>query len=745
MSKAGKNTTGRYYAIRIFIFPLLLYFLLVLPIQGIMTLKNVPDFVKKYRLADTVSRPVSNINADTLNAHCNDSVNPACIVKHVDSIAHKVVKDGIHKHNGIYLNYSSDTVSLGASLDIGGNDGAFNKSDDYDRQIGWIMFFCFLVGVSFNFPFRIYFRRLRKGKTNSDKLRRYVRKYLQYTPHINSGIYALGFLILHITSIYILNHGLCDPLEHRLFKNLLIISIGSSVLTVLFVYQWQKHRVQFKYLEHIYSKEELERNIYKTKRSHTIKTRLWLITLFTTILPLTIVIYYFVSGISTVEDSGIKTLTPEHLKLLLGKFYDLIVTDTQICTIENGIKFPYVTSVDVVFTMSGITVSTITAIIYIIFLVNWTAKSINIPVQNLLENMKKAGENNLSAMSLVRTNDEMGNLSEGFNQMAGKIKMYIEEISEMNRNLEQKVADRTAEVVQQKEEIETQRDLILEKNEELIQQQEEIISQKDEIELQKKILEEKNKNITDSIRYARRIQKAMLPSPEELFQIIGEHFIFYRPKDIVSGDFYWVREIDENNYLFIVADCTGHGVPGAFMSIVGNNILNRAVIEQKLYKPNEVLNFLSSELKYMLRRDYEDSNVSDGMDITICLINRKSYEIELAGVHNPLYLIRSKELLIFKTDSFSVGDNFTVDFSGYNNIKIQAQAGDIIYLFSDGFVDQFGGKEKRKYLSKNFRNTLVEISNLSLKEQQEMLLRIFEYWRGELEQTDDVLIAGIKL
>jgi ligand-binding sensor domain-containing protein/serine phosphatase RsbU (regulator of sigma subunit) len=324
------------------------------------------------------------------------------------------------------------------------------------------------------------------------------------------------------------------------------------------------------------------------------------------------------------------------------------------------------------------------------------------------------------------------------------------------KELETKVLIATAEIRQQNEEITAQRDeisvqreLVIEKNEELNQQNEEITTQRDEIEAQKNIIENKNKNITDSIRYAQRIQQAILPMDEKLDALLADHFVFYQPKDIVSGDFYWAENfINSNNEsitLFSAIDCTGHGVPGAFMSLMGYNGLSQAVKENGLSKPGEILNFLSDYIRKMLRQRKEESNVKDGMDLFLCSLNRNTMILEYAGVHNSAYLMRKGELIILQPDNHPIAEPFSDEFSSYNNKVIELKKGDTLYLFTDGYLDQFGGKDRKKFMSKRFREILVEIQSLNMAEQKKRLSEVFEAWKGSNEQYDDVLVMGMRV
>ena len=290
---------------------------------------------------------------------------------------------------------------------------------------------------------------------------------------------------------------------------------------------------------------------------------------------------------------------------------------------------------------------------------------------------------------------------------------------------------------------------VKEQTHELIQINEELTTQRDEIESQKNIIEHKNKNITDSIRYAKRIQQAILPMDEKLDKLLQDYFVFYHPKDIVSGDFYWAENyINSNNEtitLFAAIDCTGHGVPGAFMSLLGYNGLSQAIKKNELNKPNDILNFLNNYIREMLRQHKDESNVKDGMDLFLCALNRNTMLLEYAGVHNAAYILRQEEVLTLNAETHQIGDKFTDLFNGFSNHQITLQKGDCLYLFTDGYLDQFGEKDGKKFMSKRFKNLLLEIHLLSMTDQKIKLQKTFEEWKGQEMQIDDVLVMGVRV
>jgi len=265
-----------------------------------------------------------------------------------------------------------------------------------------------------------------------------------------------------------------------------------------------------------------------------------------------------------------------------------------------------------------------------------------------------------------------------------------------------------------------------------------------QIMLQKEELTLKNKSITDSINYARRIQTAMLP-PYRLFKsIFSSSFVLYMPKDIVSGDFYWINKL--NDKIFVAAvDCTGHGVPGAFMSIIGFELFRKITNMEGLTRPSDILNRLNEDF-HVIFKDVDNVVLRDGMDVAFCSIDKKNMILEFAGAFNPLYLIRDNKITEIKGDRFAIGlDETNFKDQTFKNHLIPIQLGDIIYIFSDGFADQFGGPDGKKYKYRRFRHLLLNLHQLPMEKQHEILENNVMEWRGHQEQVDDILVIGIKI
>lgn len=261
---------------------------------------------------------------------------------------------------------------------------------------------------------------------------------------------------------------------------------------------------------------------------------------------------------------------------------------------------------------------------------------------------------------------------------------------------------------------------------------------KNEISENRLALEEKNKEITDSINYAKRIQAAILPSDKIVKSHLKDAFVLYKPKDIVAGDFYWIEEV-EGTVLFAAADCTGHGVPGAMVSVICNNALNRSVREYGLIDPGVILDKACEIVIQEFEKSEED--VKDGMDIALCALKGKT--LHYSGANNPLWILRNGEIIETKATKQPVGK-----FDGikpYKTHAIELQQNDIVYVFSDGYVDQFGGERAKKFKANQLRSTLLSIAHLSMSEQHDHLDKVFIDWQGDLEQIDDVCVIGIRI
>lgn len=310
----------------------------------------------------------------------------------------------------------------------------------------------------------------------------------------------------------------------------------------------------------------------------------------------------------------------------------------------------------------------------------------------------------------------------------------------VNRELEQKVEERTREIREQKEEIEAQRD---------------------EIEAQRDLVFAQKKEITDSISYAQRIQAAILPHKSYLDEVIPEYFVLFKPRDIVSGDFYWIKEV-EHSVVVVAADCTGHGVPGAFMSMLGITLLTEQLGKGKLDKPGEILAQLRGKVKQMFVQEGSIREQKDGMDMAIAIIDKKKRELQFAGAYNPLYLVRNKELdgsrdiggekpvegdhsILFelKADKQPIGIHW--EEKKFTDQLVNLKEGDTVYVFSDGYVDQYGGAHRKKFKTQRFKDLLLSVQAEAMSRQKQLLEETFENWKGDIEQIDDVCVIGVRV
>lgn len=282
------------------------------------------------------------------------------------------------------------------------------------------------------------------------------------------------------------------------------------------------------------------------------------------------------------------------------------------------------------------------------------------------------------------------------------------ELQDLNVNLEEKVAERTTELIKEKE-----------------------------------VVEHQHKEIKESINYAKRIQASILPPMSKVKEKLQDSFIYYEPKDIVSGDFYWFENSDSKS-LFSVVDCTGHGVPGAFMSIIGYTQLNEIVSDQKITDPGVILRELDKRVRTALnQKKGDDVNSKDGMEMGIITINKESNRLEFAGAMRPLFYVRDSELHIIKGDKFAIG-GVSQQKKSFTTHSVNIKPGDCFYLFSDGYPDQFGGPNGKKFMTKNVGQMLQKIAHLPMAEQGSIVKSTIGDWMCKEEQIDDILISGVK-
>ncbi len=369
-----------------------------------------------------------------------------------------------------------------------------------------------------------------------------------------------------------------------------------------------------------------------------------------------------------------------------------------------------------------------------------TTRTITTPVNSLRKVLLELGRGVFPKHSIQVTNDEIGDMVYALNSLVKGMEHTTDFSREVGSgNFDYQYTPLSEEDVLGHALLKMRDEL--KESERILEQK--VIERTQEIEKQKERVQMLYKNVTDSIKYAKRLQNSILPPAKWIKTLLPESFVLYMSKDIVSGDFYWVERINKDEILFGAIDCTGHGVPGAFMSLVGYNGLNQAVKEHNLKNPDQILNDLSRLAIASLNRERGSDFIRDGMDLAICKLNKKTRVIEYSGAKNPLYIIRKGELITYTADKFSIGeDNSELKF---NLNTIQLEAGDTIYLFTDGYVDQFGGEFGKKFKYQPFRKLLLSIAELPIDKQHEVLYETIVKWQGGFEQLDDILIFGVRI
>jgi serine phosphatase RsbU (regulator of sigma subunit) len=260
---------------------------------------------------------------------------------------------------------------------------------------------------------------------------------------------------------------------------------------------------------------------------------------------------------------------------------------------------------------------------------------------------------------------------------------------------------------------------------------------------QKKIIDAKNEDMTASVRYAERIQKALFSPITSLNKIFPESFIILKPRDIVSGDFYWFSEIG-NKIVVAAADCTGHGIPGAFMSVLGISFFDEIVNKSHITESDQIINKLRNNIVKSFHVTDEAGQAKDGMDLTLVVIDKQKMTLQFSGAYNPLLIMRDGEAIVHKADRMPVGfhDKYHTPFTKH---EFELKKGDLLYMFSDGFLDQFGGLHGKKFLFKRLQEVLQKICYKSMEDQRDILESAFKQWKGKYDQVDDVLLMGIRI
>lgn len=322
------------------------------------------------------------------------------------------------------------------------------------------------------------------------------------------------------------------------------------------------------------------------------------------------------------------------------------------------------------------------------------------------------------------------------NQLKASIESSISTFSKINESLDKLKQDLSMAMQQVEELSETNAHLITATFRER--------ALKKELAASKELIESQTKKIQDSINYSLRIQQSIIPSNDTFNEALNNHFVFYKPKDVVSGDFPWM--FTKGDYVYVAAvDCTGHGVPGAMMSMIGNLLLNSIVGNGPAKTPSEVLAELHKSVVYTLKQDAEGNKAADGMDAALCRINYKENELMFSGAHLPLIFMRNGELQTFKGDKFPVGGMQYRNRNKYSDQTIKLERGDKFYVFSDGIIDQIGGEEGRKWMSVSLKEFIETNNHLPMSEIHQKIEDTFNEYKGDYKQVDDVLLIGVEV
>ena len=728
----------KFYGLRIYLSSIMLYFFLVLPFIGFIIFQNVPTFIENRAggteaiaaAADSLMDAFDSI-PELSEEELNNLVDLA-IQSNVDDLVDKAII--IEESDADTLVGSEDDrILIGPHPEEEGGLRMFAEKGPFARYF-FLLFVLLgvslLAGYIFNRPFKHFFKKSRRKKEISPKLHAVCKKRLFKLPLMNSLIITMPNIVVIIYSLIFLVSEVSfdEEVERSMFIQLHYLTIVATLLEFLFVYYWQKHRVHIKYIDHIYSETELRKQVFNRKRGK-IRNRFMVASGMTTFLPLVVVTVYLVLSLTSVKELAVEGYSDEQREVLFGPWSDIIGIGKEADSEDGSDKFFYVNAIDSIVMLVGIGNGILVSFIYLLLFIRWTNRDITWPLKELLVNIQNTRGGDEEQYSIVRTNDEIGELAEGYNEMTEKIHNYVESISSMNRDLEKKVNERTREVVEQKEEIETQK--------------EEIEAQLDLATLQRDTITNQNDLILDSIHYAKRIQTAILPPVQLLEEHLSDHFILFKPRDIVSGDYYWAREKDQK-LLIAVADCTGHGVPGGFLSMLGISSMNEIVNRSTELNPGKILEQLREIVIASMHQTGSRDEAQDGIEIALCVIDLKKLSLEYSGANRPLYLVRDGAVQHIRPDRMPIGI-YEQDPLPFKKHNIKLKKGDSIYLFSDGYVDQLGGPLRKTFRAINFRKLLLEIQDQPMEKQKAILLENMALWQGEVEQIDDVLVMGIKI
>ena len=726
----------KFYGLRIYLSSIILYFFLVLPFIGFIIFQNVPAFIENRAggIEQVAATADSLFNAFDSIAEFSegdiDSMLNLAIQVDIDSLVINAIQE---QEADTLTGSEDDKILIGPHPDDESGLKMFSDKGPFSRYF-FLLFVLLgvslLTGYIYNRPFKRLFKKKRRKKDIPQKLHAVCKKRLFKLPLVNSLIVTMPNIVVIIYSLIFLISEVSfdEEVERSMFIQLHYLTIVATLLEFLFVYYWQKHRVHIKYIDHIYSETELRKQVFNRKRGK-IRNRFMVASGMTTFLPLVVVMVYLVLSLTSVKELALEGYSDEQKEVLFGPWSDIIGIGQETVSEEGNDKFFYVNAIDSIVMLVGIGNGILVSFIYLLLFIRWTNRDITWPLKELLVNIRNTRGGDMEQYSIVRTNDEIGELAEGYNEMTEQIHNYVESISAMNRDLEKKVNERTREVVEQKEEIETQK--------------EEIEAQLDLATLQRDTITNQNELILDSIHYAKRIQSAILPPAQLLVEHLSDHFILFKPRDIVSGDYYWAREKDQK-LLIAVADCTGHGVPGGFLSMLGISSMNEIVNRSTELNPGKILEQLREVVIASMHQTGSRDEAQDGIEIALCVIDLKKKSMEYSGANRPLYLVRDGAVQHIRPDRMPIGI-YEQDPLPFKKHNIKLKKGDSIYLFSDGYLDQLGGPLRKTFRAINFRKLLLEIQDQPMEKQKAILLENMALWQGEVEQIDDVLVMGIRI
>jgi len=723
-----------YYGFRIYFISNLLYFFLVIPFILFILGQSIPDLMEEKGYLGRNNPLFDSTLVDSLRQTLDsaDMASP----DELESMIQETAGISITLVDSLVQDREDQSIALspmGITIKEDGEVVEEEEGGPFRRFFNLLLLLSLVswaVGLAYNLPFKRYFKKYRRQEEIPDKLHRYCKKQLSRTPLINALIIFLPGAIALLYSIIFYLSGMKGDIgiENEKFRDFFLLGALATLLEFLFAFFWQRHRVHIRYIHHIFSSKELQTNIFSGK-SKKIRNRLVLATTMTTFLPLLIVLAYMVESITTVQSLDLNQLDKQAWNILFGPWGEMIDNGKDLFDLENLKWMLYVNAIDTLSMIIGISTGILASLVYLLLFIRWTNRDITYPLKEMLHHIRNTRAGQTEQYTAVRTNDEFGELAEGYNEMTRKIHEHVERISEMNRNLEEKVKERTREVVMQKEEIEAQK--------------EEIEAQLDLATEQRDTIGQQNEQILDSIRYAQQIQHAILPPTALLKETFSDHFILFKPRDIVSGDFYWVNE-KNGLILLAVADCTGHGVPGAFLSVLGISSLNEIVGRSEKPSAAGILEELREYLIRSLHQTGGPDGSQDGIEIALCVFDPKKRSVEFAGANRPLYLIRKGKVIQYRGDRMPIGI-YEQEELPFNKQVIKLETGDSLYLFSDGYADQMGGSKRKTYRVSKLRKLLLEIQDKDMAAQEKILQEKHLEWRGKDEQIDDILVAGIRL